>query len=68
MTRDPGDSGAALSTVRDVDFDGGGSGAITAVELEDAGTIASERIIGVGSYGRTCCQVADSSVIRARRH
>ena len=42
-------SGTALGRVRDAEFDGG-SGRITSVELDDAGTISGERILGVGSY------------------
>jgi uncharacterized protein YrrD len=42
-------SGTALGKGEDVEVDGE-SGAIVAVDLGDAGTVAGDRIIGLGSY------------------
>jgi uncharacterized protein YrrD len=42
-------SGTALGKGEDVEVDGE-SGAIVAVDLGDAGTVAGDRIVGLGSY------------------
>jgi len=41
--------GAVLGRVEDVDIDEG-SGALVGFDLGDAGSVASDRLLGIGSY------------------
>jgi uncharacterized protein YrrD len=51
-----GDLGTALGKVEDVEFDEG-SGALVDFNLGEAGTIASDRLLGLGSYAVVVLEV-----------
>lgn len=51
-----GDLGTALGKVEDVEFDEG-SGSLVDFDLGEAGTVASDRLLGLGSYALVVLEV-----------
>jgi sporulation protein YlmC with PRC-barrel domain len=52
------ESGTALGKVENVEFDPG-SGAVLGFDLGDVGTVASDRLLGIGSYAVVVADAAE---------